>query len=122
MFSAATGRLETMKSFAFLSPRRNRRVVRDANVEITKEFDGFGRMTDVWFKFNDYVVFTLEMKFDELSRLYQWRRKVGTSDLKAYEYLYDSDSNLLQVCAYRRIKQRPPVAAYIYSKISIPFI
>ncbi len=35
------------------------------------------------------MVFTLEVKYDDLGRIHQWRRKVGTSDLKAYEYVYD---------------------------------
>ncbi len=40
-------------------------------------------------RFNNYMVFTLEVKYDDLGRIHQWRRKVGTSDLKAYEYVYD---------------------------------
>ena len=43
------------------------------------------------------MVFTLEVKYDDLGRIHQWRRKVGASDLKAYEYVYDIDNNVMEV-------------------------
>jgi len=63
--------------FSFEFPRAHREVVRDSNVEIVRDFDSRGRATDVWFRFNNYVVFALEVKHDQLGRIHQWRRKVG---------------------------------------------
>jgi len=62
--------------FSFEFPRAHREVVRDSNVEIVRDFDSRGRATDVWFRFNNYVVFALEVKHDQLGRIHQWRRKV----------------------------------------------
>jgi len=62
--------------FSLEFPRAHREVVRDSNVEIVRDFDSRGRATDVWFRFNNYVVFALEVKHDQLGRIHQWRRKV----------------------------------------------
>ena len=96
-YSATTGRLENMKAFTFEYPSLVQEIIQDENMEITKEFDIHGRLTDIWTRFNNYIVFTLEVKYDEQNRIHQWRRKVGTSDLKAYEYVYDIDSNVVEV-------------------------
>ena len=96
-YSMDTGRLERVKSFQFEYPRIHRNILRDSNMEIVREYDTYERLTDVWYKFNNYMVFSLEVKYDALNRIHQWRRKVGTSDLKAYEYVYDIDNNLMEV-------------------------
>lgn len=96
-YSIDTGRLERVKTFQFEYPRLHRNVIRDSNMEIVREYDTYERLTDVWYKFNNYMVFSLEVKYDTLNRIHQWRRKVGTSDLKAYEYVYDIDNNLMEV-------------------------
>lgn len=96
-YSEENGRLIQMQTFTFDYPHVHREVTRDSNVEITREFDRYNRMTDVWYRFNTYVVFNLEIKYDMLNRIHQWRRKVGSSDLKAYEFLYDIDGNVIEV-------------------------
>ena len=96
-YNLATGQLERLKSFQFEYPRVHRNIIRDSNMEIVREYDEYERLTDVWYKFNNYMVFSLEVKYDALNRIHQWRRKVGTSDLKAYEYVYDIDNNLMEV-------------------------
>jgi len=65
--------------FSFEFPRAHREVVRYSNVEIVRDFDSRGRATDVWFRFNNYVVFALEVKHDQLGRIHQWRRKVRST-------------------------------------------
>jgi len=68
--------LSVEQLFSFEFPRAHREVVRDSNVEIVRDFDSRGRATDVWFRFNNYVVFALEVKHAQLGRIHQWRRKV----------------------------------------------
>jgi len=75
--SAETGRVTKMGMFVFGYPRIRRETVRDANVEITREADRYGRQTDVWYRFNNYVVFMLEVKYDTMGRVHQWRREVS---------------------------------------------
>ena len=98
-YSADTGRLEGMKSFVFQYPNTDQRqeTVRDENIYIVREMDGYGRRSDSWYRFNNHVAFTLEMTYDTAGRVKQWRRQIGTSDLKAYDYVYDIDGNLLEV-------------------------
>lgn len=96
-YSTDTGKLVHMKTFDFQYNDKTRTIIRDANIEITRNYDGYSRITDVWYKFNNYIVFTLEIKYDEINRIYQWRRKVGSSDLKAYDYVYDIDNNVMEV-------------------------
>lgn len=96
-YSEETGRVIRLQSFIFEYPRIHREVIRDSNVEITREYDRYNRITDVWYRFNTYVVFTLEVKYDQHNRMEQWRRKIGLSDLKAYEYIYDIDGNVMEV-------------------------
>jgi len=81
-YSPETGRLTKMGTFAFSNSRVHREVAQDVNVEITRESDRFDRETDVWFRFNNYVVFMLEVKYDALGRVHQWRRKVGLNSSK----------------------------------------
>ncbi|ELU08904.1 hypothetical protein CAPTEDRAFT_159800 [Capitella teleta] len=96
-YDPKSGRLTRMKDFNFEYPKIHKEILRDSNVQIIREFDNYGRNTDVWFKFNNHVVFNLEVKFDSLNRIHQWRRKIGSSDLKSYEYVYDIDGNLAEV-------------------------
>lgn len=92
-----TGRLQKMFPFSFDYPQAYREITVDNNVEIVREFDRSGRQTDVWYKFNNYIVFHLEVKYDNVGRVQQWRRKVRTSDLKAYEYVFDVNGHLVEV-------------------------
>ena len=96
-YTVDTGRHSRVQLFTFEHPRAYRDVVRDANIEIVHEFDRHGRRTDVWYRFNNNVVFNLEVKYDAAGRVHQWRRKVGSSDLKPYEYLYDIDGGVVEV-------------------------
>jgi len=76
LLGCCSGCLLAVQMFSFEFPRAHREVVRDSNVEIVRDFDSRGRATDVWFRFNNYVVFALEVKHDRLGRIHQWRRKV----------------------------------------------
>lgn len=96
-YSVETGRLIGISSFRFDYPSLHREVTSDKNVQVTVELDKFSRLADEWYSFNDYIVFTKEVKYDSLGRIYQWRRKIGSSDLKAYEYVYDIDGNVVEV-------------------------
>lgn len=96
-YSNETGRLQKMSPFSFSYPLTYREITVDNNVEIVREFDRSGRPTDVWYRFNNYVVFHLEVKYDSVGRVHQWRRKVRISDLKAYEYVFDIDGHLVEV-------------------------
>lgn len=96
-YSSDSGRLVALSSFRFDYQSLYREVISDTNVQITLELDRYGRLADEWFSFNDYVVFNKEVKYDGLGRIYQWRRKIGSSDLKAYEYVYDIDGNVVEV-------------------------
>ena len=96
-YEDSTGRLSRASPFVFDRPHRHRELTRDVNIEIVREFDTRGRMTDVWYRFNNHVVFTVECKFTALSQVHQWRRKVRSSDLKAYEHVYSVDGALVEV-------------------------
>ena len=96
-YEDTTGRLSRASPFVFDRPHRHRELTRDVNVEIVREFDSRGRMTDVWYRFNNHVVFTVECKFTALDQVHQWRRKVRSSDLKAYEHVYNVDGTLVEV-------------------------
>jgi len=96
-YEDATGRLRRSSPFVFDRPHPHRELTRDVNVEIVREFDTRGRMTDVWYRFNNHVVFTVETKYTAVGRVHQWRRKVRSSDLKAYEHVYDVDGTLVEV-------------------------
>ena len=91
------GRLEKVKAFSFEYLQMNRHVIRDVNVEIVKEFDANGRMADVHYKFNNVIVFTLQITYDNMNRVHRWRRRISETDTKAYEYKYDLDSNIISV-------------------------
>ena len=96
-YDPTTGRLAKVSPFAFEYPHTHREIIRDANMEIVREFDRHGRPTDVWYRFNNNIVFTLDVKYDAIGRVHSWRRKVRSSDLKAYEYVYDVDGNVVEV-------------------------
>jgi len=63
-YSVETGQLVKMAAFGFRSESTTggRRIVaQDLNVEIARDLDGFGRVTDVSYTFSSYVVFVLEV-------------------------------------------------------------
>lgn len=96
-YDTQTGKMLTMKSFKFDYLKRVRDNIHDQNVVITREYDGYGMPKDTWYKFSNYLVFTMEARYDVLGRLQLYRRKVGSSDLKVYEYTYNSDGHLANV-------------------------
>ena len=96
-YEAASGKITMLKSFKFDYPRPTREGIQDQAMGIVREYDVFGKPKDVWYRFNNYLVFTMEIKYDSIGRLLNWRRKVGSSDLKTYEYIYDVDGNLAEV-------------------------
>ena len=96
-YDDTTGRLSRASPFVFDRPHPHRELTRDVNVEIVREFDTRGRMTDVWYRFNNHVIFTVEIKFSAVGQVHQWRRKVRSSDLKAYEHVYNVDGTLVEV-------------------------
>ena len=96
-YNVTTGRLARVKGFTFEYPKIHHEIMRDSNVEVTQEFDAYGRFTDAFYRFNNYIGCTMEVKYDNLNRVYLWRRKVGSSDLKSYEYVYDIDGNIVEV-------------------------
>jgi hypothetical protein len=60
-----TGLLEQMSGFQFQAETMQngqRIVIRDSNIQMSRELDGFGRQTDVLYTFNNYIVFTLEVR------------------------------------------------------------
>jgi YD repeat-containing protein len=75
-FDPSTGSIIQLSPFTFERMHVQRHVTRDLNVEILREFDTRGRPTDVWYRFNNHVVFTVETKYDSAGRVHQWRRKV----------------------------------------------
>ena len=68
-YDAATGRVAGVTPFTFERPHAHRRVTRDHSVEIVRELDSRGRQTDVWYRFNNHVVFTVETKYDALGQV-----------------------------------------------------
>lgn len=93
-----TGAVTRLHSFSIDQPGPHRQTLRDLNAEIAREFDRLGRLADVWYRFNTHSIYHLEAKYDQTTgRLLQWRRKVGSSDTKVYDNLYDSDGNLIEV-------------------------
>lgn len=98
-YDQETGRLQRVGAFTIEYGDHGQRVTtRDSNVEIVREFDRLGRLADVRYRFNvDHEVFSLGVRYDGFGRLLHWRRKVRSSDTKAYEYAYDVDGNLVEV-------------------------
>jgi RHS repeat-associated protein len=96
-YGAENGRLEKVKSFTFQYPQIDKQVIRDINVEITREFDSYGRLKDMRYKFNNFVVYTLQILYDSMNRVHQWRRKIGDRNLKTFEYNYDIDNNVVHI-------------------------
>ena len=96
-YSVKTGKLTQLKNFMFQYPKLNHEIIKDTNMEIIREYNSFNQLTDLRYRFNNHGVFTLEVKYDAAGRIRQWRRKVGSSDLKAFDYVYDADSNVVEV-------------------------
>lgn len=96
-YDTQNGRMLTMKAFKFDYIRPTRDNCQDGNVGIMREYDAFGAPKDTWYKFNNYLVFNMETRYDSMGRVQQCRRKIGSSDLKVYEYIYDADGNLAEV-------------------------
>ena len=91
----AQGRTTRINDFLFARPNFLRDVIRDANVEIVSERDAGGRLSKQSFQFNGVVRFSLEATYTSQRRLRSWRRRSGSSDVKSYDFSYDSDGNLV---------------------------
>ena len=96
-FSTSNGRMQRMKSFSFEYPEMDKHVIRDINVQIVREFDSYGRLRNMYYKFNNYVVYTLHIRYDLLDRVMEWRRQIGDMTEKTLQYVYDIDNNIVRV-------------------------
>ncbi|XP_074650354.1 teneurin-m-like [Tubulanus polymorphus] len=96
-YSNNNGRLEKIKSFNFNYPAADKQIIRDINVEISRAFDAYGRLDDMRYKFNNRVVYTLQLTYDKRNRIHKWRRRIGDTDTRTFEYEYDIDNNVVNV-------------------------
>ena len=96
-YNVNNGHLASIRSFLFQYPQLGKTVIRDSNMDITREYDSYGRLSDVKFRVNNREVFTMTVTYDTLNRLHRWRRKMESDASLALEYDYDIDGNLLQV-------------------------
>lgn len=103
-YDSNTGRLVKLKEFSFEYPGLDKDIIKDSNIEVTREYDGFGRLTASFYKFNNYVGCSMEINYDSLNRVHNWRRKVGSSDLKSYDFIYDIDGNMIEVLVNGQIE------------------
>ncbi|XP_041356776.1 teneurin-m-like isoform X3 [Gigantopelta aegis] len=96
-YSDVSGKLSRIKTLDIKWSGQDRQVLSDDHVMIVREYDSYGRLRDVQIKFDDNVRFMLQMNYDQMNRIHQWRRRVGQTDSKAIEYIYDIDSNIVDV-------------------------
>nr|KAG5705432.1 hypothetical protein BaRGS_004559 [Batillaria attramentaria] len=96
-YNTVTGKMKQMKNLNIDWPTPDNQTFSDGFVRITREFDGYGRLTDVKIHFDNSIRFMLQINYDQTGRIHQWRRRVGKTDSQAVEYIYDIDSHLTEV-------------------------
>lgn len=96
-YSKETGKLVHIKFFQIHRPLQDRDMLNDRHLTILREYDRYSRIQDVQYKFDDKVRFMLQINYDDSNRVHQWRRRIGQTDSKALEYVYDIDSNIINV-------------------------
>lgn len=70
--------------------------VSDTHVTISRSYDKYGRVESVKYRFDRDSVLTLRVGYDVYNRIHRWERNVNGDEIK-YLYLYDKDSNIIEV-------------------------
>ena len=96
-FDNHTGRLKSVKPFTVHYTSPDKFTFTDGALRITRDYDGYGRLADIRIFFGRSVVFKLQINYDQSGRIHQWRRRIGQSNSKAIEYIYDIDGHLTDV-------------------------
>ncbi|XP_071087575.1 teneurin-m-like isoform X3 [Haliotis cracherodii] len=96
-YSDINGKLSKVKTIDIKWAAQDKEVLNIGSINIIREYDSYGRMRDIQFKFAENVRFTLQINYDQLNRIHQWRRRIGQTDQKAIEYIYDIDNNMKDV-------------------------
>ncbi|XP_070197746.1 teneurin-m-like isoform X2 [Littorina saxatilis] len=96
-FDVRTGQLKQLKNLKVTWLTPDNQTFSDGFVRVTREFDGYGRLTDVKIHFDSSTRFMLQINYDQTGRVHQWRRRIGQTDSQAVEYIYDIDSHLTEV-------------------------
>ena len=96
-YDNSTGRLKQLNNLNVSWPSPDNQTFSDGFVCITREFDGYRRLTDVKIHFDSSIRFMLQINYDQMGRIHQWRRRIGQTDSQAVEYIYDIESHLTDV-------------------------
>ncbi|XP_029639322.1 teneurin-m isoform X3 [Octopus sinensis] len=96
-YNTNTGKLANIKQFKVNWPLPDREIISDENVKINREYDHYGRLKDIEYKFIEAQRFKLEINYDHTNRIHEWRRKIGHVNSEAVEYVYDIDNNVIDV-------------------------
>ncbi|ESP00102.1 hypothetical protein LOTGIDRAFT_91191, partial [Lottia gigantea] len=96
-YSSVTGKLNRIKDINIEWTSNEREIFSNIDFRITREYDNYGRLQDVKMEFDGNVRFMLQINYDHMNLIHQWRRRIGQTDSMAVEYIYDIDSNMVDV-------------------------
>lgn len=96
-YNTNTGKLANIKQFKVNWPLPDRELISDVNVKIRREYDHYGRLKEIEYKFADVQCYLLEINYDRTNRIHEWRRRIGHANNEAMEYVYDIDNNVIDV-------------------------
>ncbi|CAH1776702.1 unnamed protein product [Owenia fusiformis] len=105
-YSPTNGRLLKIKAFTFSYLQHHTSIIRDVNTEITTETNGYNRLKTNILKFNNAIVYKLDVVYDQLQRIQTWTvriRQTAQTDVKRYDCVYNMDGNILDV----KVNQQP---------------
>uniref|UniRef100_A0A2C9KDD1 EGF-like domain-containing protein n=1 Tax=Biomphalaria glabrata TaxID=6526 RepID=A0A2C9KDD1_BIOGL len=74
-----------------------KQILSDSQMSLTREYDGYGKLVNYEIKFGGEVKFELEVNYDKLGRVHEWKRRVDTWKELTVEYIYDVDSHVTDV-------------------------
>ncbi|KAK6173150.1 hypothetical protein SNE40_016661 [Patella caerulea] len=96
-YSSITGKLNSIKDIVIDWPSQERQVLTNADFKTTREYDNYGRLQEIKMEFAGNIRYMLHINYDHMNLVHQWRRRIGQTDSMAMEYIYDIDSNMVDV-------------------------
>ncbi|XP_059169179.1 teneurin-m-like isoform X2 [Physella acuta] len=96
-FNNDNGKLSSIAGISVEWLNEAKQVLSLSPMSLTREFDSYGRLVDYKMKFSGDMKFEMQINYDKIGRVHQWKRKLDDAKELTTEYIYDVDSHVTDV-------------------------
>ncbi|XP_060065187.1 teneurin-m-like [Ylistrum balloti] len=96
-YDEETGKLRTLKSLSMNWPLFDIEKISGNNVTFNREYDSYGRLSSVVYRFGEQEHFSLQIGYDLENRIHHWNCLIAQATTRNLQYVYDINGNVIDV-------------------------